>query len=105
MLRKLLTLLASVTRKYLTFYRTLRRKHGSPELTDEECADLLHDWEWLSRPNQREPANFTDGAKSTWLVIAGRGFGKTRVGAEWVRSRIKKSPYVNLIGRNRLRRT
>jgi len=68
------------------------------ELTDEECADLLHDWEWLSRPNQREPANFTDGAKSTWLVIAGRGFGKTRVGAEWVRSRIKKSQYVNLIG-------
>jgi phage terminase large subunit-like protein len=68
------------------------------ELTDEECDELLHDWEWTSRPNQREPASFTSGEKNTWLVMAGRGFGKTRVGAEWVRGRIKKSQYVNLIG-------
>jgi phage terminase large subunit-like protein len=33
-----------------------------------------------------------------WLVLAGRGWGKTRVGAEWVRSEIKRSRYVNLIG-------
>lgn len=32
------------------------------------------------RPDQRAPA----GAWSIWLVRAGRGWGKTRVGAEWV---------------------
>ena len=30
--------------------------------------------------------------------MAGRGFGKTRTGAEWVREQIKTSPIVNLIG-------
>jgi phage terminase large subunit-like protein len=30
--------------------------------------------------------------------MAGRGYGKTRTGAEWVREQIKTSPYVNLIG-------
>jgi hypothetical protein len=34
-----------------------------------------------ARPAQRPPA----GDWRTWLVLAGRGFGKTRVGAEWVR--------------------
>ncbi len=68
------------------------------ELSDEECLTLLHDWQWFSRPNQRPPADFLSGKKSTWGVIAGRGFGKTRCGAEWVRERVKTSEYVNLIG-------
>ena len=74
------------------------REKRLAELTDEECAALLYDWDWLSRPNQRPPAEFTKGDKSTWLVMAGRGFGKTRVGAEWTRERIKTSEFVNLIG-------
>jgi len=68
------------------------------QLSDDECTELLHDWKWLSRPNQRPPTIFERGEKSVWLVMAGRGFGKTRVGAEWVRERIKTSQYVNLIG-------
>ena len=44
------------------------------------------------------PDVFQRGEKSTWLVMAGRGFGKTRVGAEWVREQVKTSEYVNLIG-------
>ena len=68
------------------------------ELTDEECDDLLFDWLWWSRPNQRPPDEFARGEKSTWLVMAGRGFGKTRCGAEWVREQIKTSEFVNLIG-------
>lgn len=38
--------------------------------------------EWLSlaRPEQLPPA----GDWSVWIVMAGRGFGKTRSGAEWV---------------------
>lgn len=54
-------------------------------LTDDECEQLLHDWRFLARPNQIEP----DGDWQTWLVLAGRGFGKTRCGAEWVREQIK----------------
>ena len=34
----------------------------------------------LARPNQLPP----DGDWNTWLVMAGRGFGKTRLGAEWL---------------------
>ena len=33
-----------------------------------------------------------------WLILAGRGFGKTRTGAEWVRQQVRRFPLVNLIG-------
>ena len=44
---------------------------------------MLADLMWLetARPNQLPPA----GAWNIWLLLAGRGFGKTRTGAEWVR--------------------
>lgn len=32
------------------------------------------------------------------MILAGRGWGKTRTGAEWVRESVKTSAYVNLIG-------
>lgn len=38
-----------------------------------------------ARPAQVEP----DGNWRTWLLMAGRGFGKTRTGAEWVRERVQ----------------
>jgi predicted phage terminase large subunit-like protein len=40
------------------------------------------DWSRLARPNQLPPP----GDWRIWLVLAGRGFGKTRTGAEWVRA-------------------
>lgn len=51
-------------------------------LTDRQFASLRNDWRFWARPNQAAPA----GEWSTWLVLAGRGFGKTRAGCEWVRS-------------------
>jgi phage terminase large subunit-like protein len=39
-------------------------------------------WEFWGRPSQFAP----EGDWSTWLILAGRGFGKTRTGAEWVRA-------------------
>jgi len=33
-----------------------------------------------------------------WLILAGRGFGKTRIGAEMVRRWVQDFPLVNLIG-------
>lgn len=38
-------------------------------------------WEGWARDAQLAPAE----AWRTWLICAGRGFGKTRAGAEWVR--------------------
>lgn len=50
-------------------------------LSDEQATELVHDWQFWGRPDQLEP----DGDWSTWLVLAGRGFGKTRTASEWVR--------------------
>src|SRR5712692_11007953 len=48
-------------------------------LPDEECAKLLYDWKLWARPNQLTPP----GDWFVWLVLAGRGWGKTRAGAEF----------------------
>ncbi len=61
------------------------------DLTDEEADELLHTWELWARPNQLEPDAVLPNGENwvTWLILAGRGFGKTRCGAEtvikWVR--------------------
>jgi phage terminase large subunit-like protein len=44
-------------------------------------AALKYKWEFWARPNQLPP----EGDWTTWLLLAGRGFGKSRCGAEWVR--------------------
>jgi len=56
---------------------------------------MLYDWRFWARPNQLEP---TSRPWINWLVKAGRGFGKTRVGAEQVRKWVKDHSIVNLIG-------
>jgi phage terminase large subunit-like protein len=61
---------------------------------DEEAEAILHDWAFWARPHQLEPA----GNWVNWLVMAGRGFGKTRIGAEQVRKWVKEFPMVNLVG-------
>lgn len=63
-------------------------------LTQEEAEAILYDWDSWARPNQKIP----QGDWRYWLVRAGRGFGKTRVGSETVRIWAKEFPLVNLIG-------
>lgn len=53
-------------------------------LADLDPDQLAWDWSFWGRPAQQEPSD-DDGAWTTWLILAGRGFGKTRAGAEWVR--------------------
>ena len=48
----------------------------------EEAATLYYDWSLWARSSQRPPK----GRWRVWLLMAGRGFGKTRTGAEWIRS-------------------
>jgi phage terminase large subunit-like protein len=59
-----------------------QRKPILESLTDAQAEELLWDWRAWARPNQLPP----QGDWLTWLVLAGRGFGKTRCGSEWVRS-------------------
>lgn len=71
-----------------------KRMEFLASLTDDEAEALLYMWEVWARPEQLEPEGFW----SVWLILAGRGFGKTRVGAEQVRKWARDYPYVNLIG-------
>ena len=51
-------------------------------MSPKRIANLEYDWSHWRRDSQATPKGFW----RTWLVMAGRGFGKTRMGAEWVRS-------------------
>jgi phage terminase large subunit-like protein len=46
--------------------------------------ELCYTWRAWARPSQLPPA----GAWRVWLLLAGRGFGKTRSGAEFVREQV-----------------
>lgn len=57
------------------------RNEWLAKLSIEEQAALKWKWRFWARPNQIEP----EGKWATWLILAGRGFGKTRTGAETIR--------------------
>jgi hypothetical protein len=66
-------------------------------LSEQQIKELAWQWAgWQARPNQVAPP----GDWRYWLVKAGRGFGKTRVGAEWVREQVKSFERVALIGKD-----
>lgn len=57
-------------------------------LSEQQKAELKYHWPFWARPNQIPPS----GDWNTWVVLAGRGFGKTRMGSEWIRSLAEKYP-------------
>src|SRR4029453_7980524 len=57
-------------------------------LSEEQVRDLLYCWDLWSRGEQEWPV----GDWRTWLIMAGRGFGKTRTGAETVRQVVGRCP-------------
>ena len=59
----------------------------SAALSPAEAGALLYDWSFWARPAQLPPA----GNWRVWMLLAGRGFGKTRTGAELVRARVAAS--------------
>lgn len=63
-------------------------------LSDGERKFLAHDWQFWARDDQLPP----DWAWFVWLILAGRGWGKTRTGAECVRGWTRMYSLVNLIG-------
>ena len=61
-------------------------KEALSQLSPKQLESLQHDWSFWARPEQLEP----EGDWNTWFINAGRGFGKTRAGVEWVREQVKK---------------
>lgn len=73
----------------------VERQRAIDDLPLATKAQLAYHWPFWARVNQREP----EGEDWVyWLILAGRGFGKTRTGAETVRRWVKTCEMVNLIG-------
>lgn len=61
------------------------RARLTASLTEAQAEEACFAWAEWARPAQLPPS----GEYTNWLVLAGRGFGKTRTGAEWVREQVK----------------
>lgn len=72
----------------------VERQKRLSRLSPEELSALPYEWKFWARPEQLTPGGDWD----VWLIKAGRGFGKTRTGAEQVRIWAKEQSLVNLIG-------
>ena len=62
-----------------------KREEALRNLSPEAKRDLPWFWPLQARPNQLAPP----GNWRVWLLLAGRGFGKTRTGAEWVKEQVR----------------
>jgi len=57
-------------------------------LTDKEVGELIADWLPWARPDQA-PDQLWTRRWQHWLILGGRGAGKTRAGAEWVKAKVE----------------
>lgn len=66
-------------------------------MNDDDVQAMLYDWTFWARDKQIPP----NWAWQIWLILTGRGWGKTRTGAEWVRDQIenKGRRRIALVGR------
>ncbi len=71
--------------------RTIRRVANA--LSQAERNEFAYHWEMQARPAQLPPK----GAWRTWLIMARRGFGKTRAGTEWVRMIAETHPEARIV--------
>lgn len=67
--------------RFLRSSAAARQNRFLDSLEPIEQNELLYRWPFWARPEQIAPQQDW----SLWMIMAGRGFGKTRAGAEWVR--------------------
>lgn len=71
------------------------RKLFLQSLSEKQEEEIKWGWNYNARQNQIEPG----GDWTYWLVLAGRGFGKTRIGAETVRGWVNRGyDLIHLVG-------
>ncbi len=68
------------------------RKKVWASLSEQQRLQLAHTWEFWARREQLPPG----GDWAVWLILTGRGWGKSRTGAEWIRHEVESG------GRGRL---
>ena len=72
-------------------------------LDGRETNILLHDWQLWSRDQQLPPRQAPDTPHwRTWMMLGGRGAGKTRSGAEWVRDLVRHAALANMASEFRI---
>jgi phage terminase large subunit-like protein len=67
-----------------------RRRIALAALPQAAVAAIAEEWWWGVHGGQHEPRVAQNGLPwRVWAIVAGRGFGKTRAGAEWVWARAR----------------
>ena len=76
------------------------REAALASLPGDTCTRFFFDWSQWARPDQEPPLATKAGlAWHTWLLLGGRGSGKTRAGAEWIRAQALGPPHSRRVAR------
>ncbi|MCC6926124.1 terminase family protein [Novosphingobium sp.] len=78
--------------KALLALEPVERREMFERLSESQRRPLRHSWQLFAHDGQLAP----EGDWLIWLILAGRGFGKTRAGAEWVRALAESDPQVRI---------
>jgi phage terminase large subunit-like protein len=74
--------------EWLLSLEQAERLEGLQRLNPRQQREFATHWRLWARADQLPP----EGDWRLWLILAGRGFGKTRAGAEWVRGLAESDP-------------
>ena len=78
--------------RFLASLAPEERRHAVALLGPQERDALDREWEGWAHDGQLAPP----GDWSTWVIKAGRGFGKTLAGAQWLTARIAEGAPLRL---------
>jgi predicted phage terminase large subunit-like protein len=74
----------------LTQKQQLQIEKKNKEIDSQPLLESVKDmYNWRAPINARKKQIAPQGNWTNWLILAGRGFGKTRTGAEWIRERVE----------------
>jgi phage terminase large subunit-like protein len=83
--------------------RAGKLKQDLAELQESDIAFLAREWQILARDDQLPPPSLPSGeAWRVWLILGGRGSGKTRAGAEWVKAKALGLPPIARVPAKRI---
>ena len=81
--------MAHSLQEYLGTLDPVEQEAVVARLDDTRRSEMIkRPWWFIGRPEQQEP----EGDWTVWLILAGRGWGKTRTGAEWLIDKVLANP-------------